>query len=203
MTTTDAYNNLETFKKPHGSKWISAMAPYKVLSCLDFANEYFFTTDIDCTQLSDNLSCWVIYEEKFNSHDEFKNQYKLQVQRRMLKLADKANVPAFLVFTSRKGSDGIICGNSETGIDWNKYLDTIATLYNSGDLNAAKEALGNGLADIYSKSNVIGIIPNETARKHLYKNQRIGRYLTSYETFNTVTTVENLNRVLKMEFPEL
>lgn len=200
MQLDEAYKNLKDFKSPHGTKWSSKLAPYKVLSCLDFANEEFFTTDIDCTQLSIDLSCWLIYEEKFNSHNEFINDNNLQVQKRMLALADKANVPAFLILTSRKNSNGIICGKPELGIDWNKYIGTISTLYNVGDIKAAKEALGNGIADIYSASNVIKVISNESAKNHNYKNKRIGNYLNNYKGG---ATVEKINKLLKAEFPSL
>ena len=200
MELDEAYKNLQSFKSPHGSKWIANLAPYKVLACLDFANEWFFTTDVDCTQLSADLSCWVIYEEKFHCHNEFTNDNNLQVQKRMLQLADNANVPAFLILTSRKNSNAIICGTKELGIDWNKYIGTIATLYDAGDIKAAKEALGNGIADIYSESNVIRIITNEAAKNHIYKNQRIGKFLNNYVGG---ATVEKINRLLKAEFPSL
>lgn len=200
MDLSEAYKNLQDFRLPHGSKWISEKAPYKVLACLDFANEQFDTTDIDCTQLSKDLSCWVIYEEKFHSRNEFTNDYNLQVQKRMLDLADKAGIPAFLILTSRKNSEGIICGNPDTGIDWHKYLGTISALYDANDLSGAKEALGNGLADIYSKSNVIVIIPNETAKTHAYQNKRIGYFLNNYKGG---ATVEKVNILLKKEFPNL
>lgn len=200
MELDEAYKNLQDFKSPHGTKWNSKLAPYKVLSCLDFANEEFFTTDIDCTQLAKDLSCWVIYEEKFNSHNEFMNDNNLQVQKRMLELADKANVPAFLILTSRKNSKGIICGTSEQGIDWHKYIGTIATLYEADDIQAATEALGNGIADIYSESNVIKIITNETAKNHNYNNKRIGNYLNNYKGG---ATVGKINKLLKAEFANL
>ena len=200
MELQEAYENLRNFKSPHGTKWNNRLAPYKVLACLDFANEEFFTTDIDCTQLSKDLSCWVIYEEKFNSHNEFSNDNNLQVQKRMLELADKANVPAFLILTSRKNSKGIICGTPELGIDWSKYIGTIATLYESGDIKAAKEALGNGIADIYSESNVIKIITNEAAKNHTYKNKRIGNFINNY---TGGITVGKINILLKMEFSSL
>ena len=200
MELDEAYKNLKNFKSPHGTKWNSKLAPYKVLSCLDFANEEFFTTDIDCTQLSADLSCWLIYEEKFHSHNEFTNSDNLQVQKRMLELADKANVPAFLILTSRKNSKGIVCGTSELGIDWKKYIGTIATLYESNDIQAAKEALGNGIADIYSESNVIKIITNEAAKNHNYKNKRIGNYLNNYLGG---ATVGKINKLLKAEFSSL
>lgn len=200
MNLDEAYINLRNFKSPHGTKWNNKLAPYKVLACLDFANEEFFTTDIDCTQLAADLSCWLIYEEKFNSHNEFSNDNNLQVQKRMLELADKANVPAFLILTSRKNSKGIICGTSELGIDWNKYIGTIATLYEAGDIQAATEALGNGIADIYSESNVIKIITNEAAKNHNYKNKRIGNYLNNYKGG---ATVGKINKLLKAEFPNL
>ena len=200
MELSEAYINLRNFKSPHGTKWNSKLAPYKVLACLDFANEEFFTTDIDCTQLAKDLSCWIIYEEKFNYHNEFMNDNNLQVQKRMLELADKANVPAFLILTSRKNSKGIICGSPEAGIDWNKYIETISTLYESGDIKAAEEALGNGIADIYSESNVIRIMTNEVAKNHTYKNKRIGNYLNNYKGG---ITVGKINILLKMEFPSL
>ena len=200
MDLSEAYANLKDFKSPHGTKWNSKLAPYKVLACLDFANEEFFTTDIDCTQLAQDLSCWIIYEEKFHCHNEFSNDNNLQVQKRMLELADKANVPAFLILTSRKNSKGIICGTPEKGIDWNKYISTIATLYDSGDIKAAEEALGNGIADIYSESNVIKIITNATSKIHIYKNKRIGNYLNNYKGG---ATVEKINKLLKAEFPSL
>ena len=200
MELDEAYKNLQDFKSPHGSKWNAKLAPYKVLACLDFANEEFFTTDIDCTQLSNDLSCWVIYEEKFHCHNEFSNDNNLQVQKRMLQLADKANVPAFLILTSRKNSNAIICGTPESGIDWNKYIGTIATLYDAGDIKAAEEALGNGIADIYSESNVIKIISNEAAKNHIYKNKRIGNYLNNYKGG---ATVGKLNTLLKAEFTNL
>lgn len=200
MDLSEAYKNLRNFKSPHSTRWNSKLAQYKVLSCLDFANEEFFTTDIDCTQLSADLSCWVIYEEKFNSHNEFVNDNNLQVQKRMLELADKANVPAFLILTSRKNSKGIICGTPEQGIDWHKYIGTIATLYEAGDIKAATEALGNGIADIYSESNVIKIITNEAAKNHIYNNKRIGNYLNNYKGG---ATVGKLNTLLKAEFPSL
>ena len=200
MELDEAYINLRNFKSPHGTKWNAKLAPYKVLSCLDFANEEFFTTDIDCTQLAKDLSIWVIYEEKFNSHNEFINDNNLQVQKRMLELADKANVPAFLVLTSRKNSKGVICGTPELGIDWHKYIGTIAALYDAGDIKAAEEALGNGIADIYSESNVIKIISNNAAKKHNYKNKRIGNYLNNYKGG---ATVGKLNTLLKAEFPSL
>lgn len=200
MELDEAYKNLQDFKLPHGTKWNAKLAPYKVLACLDFANEAFFTTDIDCTQLAKDLSCWVIYEEKFHCHNEFSNDNNLQVQKRMLELADKANVPAFLILTSRKNSKGIICGTSEAGIDWHKYIGTIATLYEADDIQAATEALGNGIADIYSESNVIKIISNATAKNHNYNNKRIGNYLNSYKGG---ATVEKINRLLKAEFPSL
>ena len=200
MELDEAYINLRNFKSPHGTKWNAKLAPYKVLSCLDFANEEFFTTDIDCTQLAKDLSIWVIYEEKFNSHNEFINDNNLQVQKRMLELADKANVPAFLILTSRKNSKGIICGTPELGIDWHKYIGTIAALYDAGDIKAAEEALGNGIADIYSESNVIKIISNNAAKKHNYKNKRIGNYLNNYKGG---ATVGKLNTLLKAEFPSL
>ena len=200
MELDEAYINLRDFKAPHGTKWNNRLAPYKVLACLDFANEEFFTTDIDCTQLSADFSCWLIYEEKFISHNEFSNDNNLQVQKRMLELADKANVPAFLILTSRKNSKGIICGTPELGIDWKKYLGTIATLYKAGDIQAATEALGNGIADIYSESNVIKIISNEAARNHNYKNKRIGNYINNYKGGATVGKV---NKLLKSEFPSL
>ena len=200
MKLDEAYENLRNFKKPHGSKWNSSLAAYKVLACLDFANEKFFTTDVDCTQLAADLSSWVIYEEKFHSHDEFTNDNNLQVQKRMLELADKANVPAFLILTSRKGSKGIVCGSPEAGIDWNKYLGTIATLYEADDIKAAKEALGNGIADLYSESNVIRIITNESAKNHNYKNKRIGNFLNNYTGGATVGII---NALLKAEFPNL
>ena len=171
-----------------------------MLACLDFANEEFFTTDIDCTQLAKDLSCWVIYEEKFHCHNEFINDNNLQVQKRMLELADKANVPAFLILTSRKNSKGIICGTPELGIDWHKYIGTIAALYNAGDIKAAEEALGNGIADIYSESNVIKIISNNAAKNHNYKNKRIGNYLNNYKGG---ATVGKINRLLKEEFQSL
>ena len=200
MELSEAYINLRNFKSPHGTKWNSKLAPYKVLACLDFANEEFFTTDIDCTQLAKDLSCWVIYEEKFNSHNEFINDNNLQVQKRMLELADKANVPAFLILTSRKNSKGIICGSPELGIDWNKYIGTISTLYEADDIQAATEALGNGIADIYSESNVIKIITNEAAKNHTYKNKRIGNYLNNYKGG---ATVGKINKLLKAEFTNL
>ena len=200
MELDEAYKNLRSFKLPHGAKWNAKLGPYKVLSCLDFANEEFFTTDIDCTQLAKDLSCWVIYEEKFNSHNEFTNDNNLQVQKRMLELADKANVPAFLILTSRKNSKGIICGTPETGIDWDKYIGTIATLYEADDIKSAKEALGNGIADIYSESNVMKIITNESAKNHNYKNKRIGDFLNNYKGG---ITVGKINILLKMEFPSL
>ena len=200
MKLDEAYINLRDFKSPHGTKWNSKLAPYKMLSCLDFANEEFFTTDIDCTQLAKDLSCWVIYEEKFNSHNEFTNSDNLQVQKRMLELADKANVPAFLILTSRKNSKGIICGTPEKGIDWHKYIGTIATLYEADDIQAAEEALGNGIADIYSESNVIKIITNEAAKKYNYNNKRIGNCLNNYKGG---ATVEKINRLLKAEFANL
>lgn len=200
MELDEAYINLRNFKSPHGTKWNAKLAPYKVLSCLDFANEEFFTTDIDCTQLAKDLSIWVIYEEKFHCHNEFINDNNLQVQKRMLELADKANVPAFLVLTSRKNSKGIICGTPELGIDWHKYIGTIAALYDAGDIKAAEEALGNGIADIYSESNVIKIISNNAAKKHNYKNKRIGNYLNNYKGG---ATVGKLNTLLKAEFPSL
>ena len=200
MEVQEAYENLKNFKSPHGTKWNNRLAPYKVLACLDFANEEFFTTDIDCTQLAKDLSCWVIYEEKFNSYNEFINDNNLQVQKRMLELADKANVPAFLILTSRKNSKGIICGTPELGIDWNKYIATIATLYEADDIKAAKEALGNGIADIYSESNVIKIITNETAKNQNYKYKRIGNFLNNYKGG---ITGGKINILLKMEFPSL
>ena len=200
MELSEAYINLRNFKSPHGTKWNAKLAPYKVLSCLDFANEEFFTTDIDCTQLAKDLSIWVIYEEKFNSHNEFINDNNLQVQKRMLELADKANVPAFLILTSRKNSKGIICGTPELGIDWHKYIGTIAALYDAGDIKAAEEALGNGIADIYSESNVIKIISNNAAKNHNYKNKRIGNYLNNYKSG---ATVGKLNTLLKAEFQSL
>ena len=200
MDLSEAYENLRNFKSSHGTRWNSKLAPYKVLACLDFANEEFFTTDIDCTQLAKDLSCWVIYEEKFNSHNEFTDDNNLQVQKRMLELADKANVPAFLILTSRKNSKGIICGTPELGIDWRKYIGTIATLYEAGDIKAAEEALGNGVADIYSKSNVIKIITNKTAKNHNYKNKRIGNFLNNYLGG---ATVEKINKLFEMEFPSL
>ena len=200
MELDEAYINLRNFKSPHGTKWNSKLAPYKVLSCLDFANEEFFTTDIDCTQLAADLSCWVIYEEKFHCHNEFTNNNNLQVQKRMLELADKANVPAFLILTSRKNSKGIICGTPEAGIDWYKYIGTISTLYEAGDIKAAKEALGNGIADIYSESNVIKIITNEVAKNYIYKNKKIGNYLNNYKCG---ATVGKINKLLKVEFPGL
>lgn len=200
MDLDEAYINLRIFKSPHGTKWNAKLAPYKVLACLDFANEEFFTTDIDCTQLAADLSCWVIYEEKFHCHNEFTNDNNLQVQKRMLELADKANVPAFLILTSRKNSKGIICGTPELGIDWNKYIGTIAALYEAGDIKASQEALGNGIADIYSESNVIKIITNEAAKNHNYKNKRIGNYLNNYKGG---ATVGKLNTLLKAEFPNL
>lgn len=200
MELSEAYKNFQDFKSPHGTKWNAKLAPYKVLACLDFANEYFFTTDIDCTQLAKDLSCWIIYEEKFNSHNEFTNDNNLQVQKRMLELADKANVPAFLILTSRKNSKGIICGTPESGIDWHKYIGTIATLYEAGDIKSSEEALGNGIADIYSESNVIKIITNEAAKNHIYNNQRIGNYLNNYKGG---ATVGKINRLLKAEFPSL
>lgn len=200
MELEEAYKNLRNFKSPHGTKWNSKLAPYKVLSCLDFANEAFFTTDIDCTQLAADLSCWVIYEEKFHCHNEFTNDNNLQVQKRMLELADKANVPAFLILTSRKNSKGIICGTPEAGIDWHKYIGTIATLYDSGDIKSAEEALGNGIADIYSESFVIKIITNESAKNHIYKNKRIGDFLNNYKGG---ATVGKINKLLKAEFPSL
>lgn len=200
MELDEAYKNLQDFKSQHGTKWISKLAPYKVLACLDFANEEFFTTDIDCTQLAKDLSCWVIYEEKFNSHNEFSNDNNLQVQKRMLELADKANIPAFLILTSRKNSKGIICGTPESGIDWQKYIGTISTLYEADDIKSAMEALGNGIADIYSESKVIKVITNEAAKNHTYKNKKIGNYLNNYEGG---ITVGKLNILLKMEFPNL
>ena len=200
MKLDEAYINLRNFKSPHGTKWNSKLAPYKVLSCLDFANEEFFTTDIDCTQLAADLSCWIIYEEKFHSHNEFTNSDNLQVQKRLLELADKANVPAFLILTSRKNSKGIICGTPEAGIDWNKYIGTIATLYEADDIKAAEEALGNGVADIYSESNVIKIVTNEAAKNHNYNNKRIGNYLNNYKGG---ATVGKINTLLKAEFPNL
>ena len=200
MELDEAYINLRNFKSPHGTKWNAKLAPYKVLACLDFANEEFFTTDIDCTQLAKDLSCWVIYEEKFHCHNEFINDNNLQVQKRMLELADKANVPAFLILTSRKNSKGIICGTPELGIDWHKYIGTIAALYDAGDIKAAEEALGNGIADIYSESNVIKIISNNAAKKHNYKNKRIGNYLNNYKGG---ATVGKINRLLKAEFQSL
>ena len=200
MELDEAYKNLQDFKSPHGTKWNAKLAPYKVLSCLDFANEEFFTTDIDCTQLAQDLSCLIIYEEKFHCHNEFSNDNNLQVQKRMLQLADKANVPAFLILTSRKNSKGIICGTPEKGIDWDKYISTIATLYDSGDIKAATEALGNGIADIYSESNVIKIISNATSKIHIYKNKRIGNYLNNYKGG---ATVGKINKLLKAEFPSL
>ena len=200
MELDEAYKNLQNFKLPHGTKWNNRLAPYKVLACLDFSNEEFFSTDIDCTQLSADLSCWVIYEEKFNYHNEFTNDNNLQVQKRMLELADKANVPAFLILTSRKNSNGIICGTPELGIDWNKYIGTIATLYEAGDIKSSKEALGNGIADIYSESNVIKIVSNEATKNHNYKNKRIGNYLNNYKGG---ATVEKINKLLKAEFPSL
>ena len=200
MDLSEAYKNLQDFKSPHGTKWNAKLAPYKVLSCLDFANEEFFTTDIDCTQLAQDLSCLIIYEEKFHCHNEFSNDNNLQVQKRMLQLADKANVPAFLILTSRKNSKGIICGTPEKGIDWDKYISTIATLYDSGDIKAATEALGNGIADIYSESNVIKIISNATSKIHIYKNKRIGNYLNNYKGG---ATVGKINKLLKAEFPSL
>ena len=200
MELDEAYENLRNFKSQHGTRWNARLAPYKVLACLDFANEEFFTTDIDCTQLAKDLSCWLIFEEKFNSHNEFINDNNLQVQKRMLELADKANVPAFLILTSRKNSKGIICGTPELGIDWDQYIGTIATLYEAGDIKAAKEALGNGVADIYSKSNVIKIITNEAAKNHTYKNKRIGNFLNNYKGG---ITVGKINILLKMEFPSL
>ena len=200
MDLSEAYINLRNFKSPHGTKWNSKLAPYKVLACLDFANEEFFTTDIDCTQLAADLSCWVIYEEKFHCHNEFSNSDNLQVQKRMLELADKANVPAFLILTSRKNSKGIICGTPELGIDWHKYIGTIATLYEADDIQAAEEALGNGIADIYSESNVIKIITNEAAKKYNYNNKRIGNYLNNYKGG---ATVGKINTLLKAEFTNL
>ena len=200
MDLSEAYINLRDFKSPHGTKWNSNLAPYKVLACLDFANEEFFTTDIDCMQLAADLSIWVIFEEKFNAHNEFINDNNLQVQKRMLRLADNANVPAFLILTSRKNSKGIICGTKEQGIDWNKYIGTIATLYDAGDIKSSKEALGNGIADIYSESNVIKIIANEAAKNHNYKNKKIGNYLNNYKGG---ATVEKINKLLKAEFPSL
>ena len=200
MKLQEAYENLRNFKSPHGTKWNNKLAPYKILACLDFDNEEFFTTDIDCTQLAKDLSCWVIYEEKFNYHNEFSNSNNLQVQKRMLELADRANVPAFLILTSRKNSKAIICGAPELGIDWDKYIATIATLYEADDIQAAKEALGNGIADIYSESNVIKIITNETAKNHNYKNKRIGNFLNNYKGG---ITVGKINILLKMEFPSL
>ena len=200
MDLSEAYINLRNFKSPHGTKWNSKLAPYKVLACLDFANEEFFTTDIDCTQLAADLSCWVIYEEKFHCHNEFSNSDNLQVQKRMLELADKANVPAFLILTSRKNSKGIICGTPELGIDWHKYIGTIATLYEADDIQAAEEALGNGIADIYSESNVIKIITNEAAKKYNYNNKRIGNYLNNYKGG---ATVGKINTLLKSEFTNL
>lgn len=200
MDLSEACKNLRDFKSPHSTRWNSKLAQYKVLSCLDFANEEFFTTDIDCTQLSADLSCWIIYEEKFHCHNEFVNDNNLQVQKRMLELADKANVPAFLILSSRKNSKGIICGTPEQGIDWHKYIGTIATLYEAGDIKAATEALGNGIADIYSESNVIKIITNEAAKNHIYNNKRIGNYLNNYKGG---TTVGKINKLLKAEFPSL
>lgn len=200
MKLDEAYINLQDFKSPHGTKWNAKLAPYKVLACLDFANEEFFTTDIDCTQLAADLSCWVIYEEKFHCHNEFINDNNLQVQKRMLKLADKANVPAFLILTSRKNSKGIICGTPEAGIDWKKYIGTIATLYEANDIKAAEEALGNGVADIYSESNVIKILTNESAKNHNYNNKRIGNYLNNYKGG---ATVGKINKLLKAEFQSL
>ena len=200
MDLDEAYENLRNFKSQHGTKWNARLAPYKVLACLDFANEEFFFIYLDCTQLAKNLSCWVIYEEKFNSRNEFTNDNNLQVQKRMLELADKANVPAFLVLTSRKNSKGIICGTPELGIDWDKYLGTIATLYESGDIKAAEEALGNGVADIYSESNVIKIITNKAAKNHTYKNKRIGNFINNYKGG---ATVAKINKLLKAEFTNL
>ena len=200
MELDEAYKNLRNFKLPHGTKWNTKLAPYKILSCLDFANEEFFTTDIDCTQLAADLSCWVIYEEKFHCHNEFTNDNNLQVQKRMLQLADKANIPAFLILTSRKNSKSIICGTPEAGIDWQKYIGTIAALYEADDIKAAKEALGNGIADIYSESNVMKVITNEAAKNHTYKNKKIGDFLNNYKGG---ITVGKINILLKMEFPSL
>lgn len=203
MEINTAYYNLEQFEKKHTEKWIPNMAPYKTLACLDFGNSYFDTTDIDSTQLAKDLSCQVIYEEKFYAHNEFINPNSLQVQKRMLTLADRANVPAFLILTSRRYSNGIVCGNPETGIDWPKYIGTISALYNAGDISSAKLALGNGLADIYSESNVIAIIPNNAAKKHEYKNKRREMYLLNYEKIPQKVTVEIINSLIKAEFPGL
>ena len=60
--------------------------------------------------------------------------------------------------------------------------------------------MGNGIADIYSESNVIKIISNEAAKKHNYKNKRIGNYLNNYKGG---ATVGKLNTLLKAEFPSL
>lgn len=202
MTIIEARNNLREFESNHSGQWNKKYAPYKVAASLDFGSEHMRKTDIDSTQVATDLSAVLIYEEKFNPHSEFENDASLQVQRRYLEIADKANIPAFLILTSRKDSTGIVCGTPARGLDWEKYLGTISTLYAAGDIDGAKSALGNGIADIYSKANVVDIILNEAAKKHTFTTAT-PKFWLDYKNAYLPVSVATIDLLLKKEFPNL
>lgn len=204
MNYDEANKNLEHFMEGHSKQWNPKMALYKVAATLDFGSDYMQKTDIDSTQVASDLSVVVMWEEKFNPHNEFADDKSLLVQRRYLDICDKANTPAFLILTSRRGGKGIVCGDSFTGLDKTKYLETISAFVTAGDFEKAEEALGNGIADIYSESYVIDIIPNETAKKHEYKTMKeIPEFWTNYKKAGLRILVDSLDKKLKEEFPKL
>ena len=202
MELDEAKTNLESFENSHTERWNRNCAPFKVLACLDFGSEYMKKTDIDSTQVASDLSVMVQWEEKFNPRGEFEDDQTLAVQRRYLQIADKAGIPAILVLTSRKNSLGIVCGESVTGIDWDKLLGTVSAFYNNGDLESAKSAMGNGIADIYGKSNVVDIVLNETAKAYNFKTVTES-FWKDYKNAKLPVTVDTLDSLLKQEFENL
>jgi hypothetical protein len=192
----------KSIENNHTERWNRHCAPFKVLACLDFGSEYMKKTDIDSTQVASDLSVMVQWEEKFNPRGEFEDDQTLAVQRRYLQIADKAGIPAILVLTSRKNSLGIVCGESVTGIDWDKLLGTVSAFYDNGDLESAKSAIGNGIADIYGKSNVVDIVLNETAKAYNFKTVTES-FWKDYKNAKLPVTVDTLDSLLKQEFNNL
>lgn len=202
MEIGEAKTNLESFENNHTERWNRRYAPFKILACLDFGSEHMKKTDIDSTQVASDLSVMVQWEEKFSPHSEFDDENTLAVQRRYLQIADKAGIPAILVLTSRKNSSGIVCGERATGIDWDKLLGTVSAFYDNGDLESAKSAMGNGIADIYGKSNVVDIVLNKTAKAYNFKTVT-ERFWKDYKNAMIPVTVDTLDSLLKQEFENL
>ena len=202
MDKLEALENLKSFEAGHSRQWNPKFAPYKCAASLDFGSESFQKTDIDSSQVASDLSVMLLYEEKFTPHNEFFDDKSLAVQKRYLEIADRAGIPGILILTSRKNSLGIVCGTADRGLDWNKYLGTISTLYETGNIEGAKSALGNGIADIYSKSNVIDIVLNETAKKHTFITAN-ETFWKDYKNACLPVTVATIDILLKKEFPNL